>query len=38
VLRGTDKIALNLRKIRRGKAADFLMEPGDKLFVPESPL
>jgi polysaccharide export outer membrane protein len=38
VLRGTEKIALNLRRIRRGKAADFLMEPGDKLFVPESPL
>jgi polysaccharide export outer membrane protein len=38
VLRGTDKIAVNLRRIRRGKSADMLMEPGDKLFVPESPI
>jgi polysaccharide export outer membrane protein len=37
VLRGDEKISVNLRKIRNGKSADVELLPGDKLVVPESP-
>jgi protein involved in polysaccharide export with SLBB domain len=38
VLRKGEKISVNLRKMMRGRGADFVLEPGDTLVVPESPL
>lgn len=38
VLRNGEKISVNLRKIRDGKAADIVLLPGDQLVVPESPI
>ena len=38
VLRPEDRIAVNLRRMLRGKDADFTMEPGDRLVIQESPL
>lgn len=38
ILRDEEKIAVNIRKMRKGRGADFVLEPGDTLFVPESPL
>lgn len=38
VLRDGEKISVNLRRIQRGKAADLVLEPGDQLVVPESPI
>ncbi len=38
VLRGTDRVPVNLRRILKGKDADLVLEPGDRLVIPESPL
>lgn len=38
VLRDGDKIAVNLRRVLKGKAEDPLLQPGDQVVVPESPL
>jgi polysaccharide biosynthesis/export protein len=38
LLRDGDRISVNLRRMLRGKDADFVMEPGDRLVVQESPL
>jgi polysaccharide biosynthesis/export protein len=37
VLREGEKISVNLKKMRKGRGADFVLEPGDTLVVPESP-
>lgn len=37
VLRDGEKIEVNLRRIRKGRAADLLLQPGDQVVVPESP-
>lgn len=38
VLREGKKIRVNLRKVRNGRAEDILLQPGDALHVPESPI
>jgi polysaccharide export outer membrane protein len=38
VLRAGEKIRVNLKRVRRGRASDVVLEPGDTLFVPESPI
>jgi protein involved in polysaccharide export with SLBB domain len=38
VLREEDRISVNLRKMLRGKDADLVMKPGDRLVIQESPL
>lgn len=38
VLRGEERISINLRRIQDGKDADFNMEAGDQLFLKESAL
>ncbi len=36
ILRGDDRIKVNLRKILSGKMVDLVVKPGDRIFVPES--
>lgn len=38
LLRAEDRIAVNLRRMLRGKDGDFVMLPGDRLVIQESPL
>lgn len=38
LLRNDDRIAVNLRRMIRGKDGDFVMLPGDRLVIQESPL
>ena len=38
VLRDGEKVPVNLRKILKGKHPDFVLQPGDRLVVPESPI
>ncbi|MEQ1506263.1 MAG: polysaccharide biosynthesis/export family protein [Myxococcota bacterium] len=38
LLRADDRISVNLRRMLRGKDGDFVMEPGDRLVIQESPL
>ncbi len=37
ILRGGEKITINLRRVQSGRDADFSMKPGDQLFIKESP-
>lgn len=36
ILRGDERIRVNLRKILSGKGVDIVVKPGDRIFVPES--
>lgn len=36
VLRGTERLPVNVRRIQRGDDADVSLRPGDRVFVPES--
>lgn len=36
ILRGEQRIRVNLKKILSGRAVDVVLEPGDRIFVPES--
>ena len=38
LLRDGSKIAVNLKRVLKGKDADLLLQPGDRLVIPESPL
>jgi len=38
VLRGDERIAVNLRRIMKGKDADLMLQPGDKVVIPVSAL
>jgi polysaccharide export outer membrane protein len=38
VIRGEEKIPVNLKRIYRGRDSDVVLEAGDQIFVPESPL
>lgn len=38
VLRGDERITINLKRVMKGKDADFLLLPGDKVIIPESPI
>jgi polysaccharide export outer membrane protein len=38
ILRDGAKIPVNIRKMRKGRGEDFALEPGDTLFIPESPI
>jgi len=38
VLRGEERIPVNLKRVQRGRAADLVLEVGDQLYVPESAL
>jgi len=38
VLRDGERISINLKRVLKGKDADVLLQPGDQLVVPESPL
>ncbi|MCA9493517.1 MAG: polysaccharide biosynthesis/export family protein [Myxococcales bacterium] len=38
VLRDGQKLRVNLRKVRRGRAEDVVLQAGDQLHVPESPI
>lgn len=38
ILRNGEKISVNVRRILKGKDADLMLEPGDKVVVPESPI
>lgn len=38
ILRGDDRIAVNLKRVLKGKTADVELKPGDRLVVPVSPL
>jgi len=37
ILRGGEKISINLRRVQNGRDADLSMKPGDQLFLKESP-
>jgi polysaccharide export outer membrane protein len=36
ILRGSEKLPVNVRRIQRGDEADIALRPGDRVFVPES--
>ncbi len=38
ILRDGERISINLRRVLKGKDADMMLEPGDKVVVPESAL
>lgn len=38
ILRDGDRISVNLKRVLRGKDADVVLEPGDRVVIPESPL
>lgn len=38
ILRNGERISVNLKKVLKGKGADLVLEPGDQLVVPESPI
>jgi hypothetical protein len=38
LVRDGDRISVNLKRMLRGKDADFVMEPNDRLVIQESPL
>ncbi|MBW1879158.1 MAG: polysaccharide biosynthesis/export family protein [Deltaproteobacteria bacterium] len=38
ILRGGERIPVNLRRILEGREADIALEPGDQLFLKESPI
>ena len=38
ILRGDEKISVNLKRVLKGKDADLALQPGDRVFVPESAL
>lgn len=38
ILRGEEKISVNLKRVLKGKDADFELRPGDRIFIPESPI
>lgn len=38
VLRGSERITVNVKKILSGRAPDLALEPGDQVFVAESPV
>ena len=38
VLREGERISVNLKRILKGKDADILLQPGDQVVIPESPL
>ncbi|MBA2322373.1 MAG: SLBB domain-containing protein, partial [Deltaproteobacteria bacterium] len=36
ILRGDEKIKVNLKKVRKGRVPDVPLQPGDQIYVPES--
>ena len=38
ILRGEEKIVVNLKRVLKGKDADFVLRPGDRVVIPESPI
>jgi len=36
ILRGGEKIKVNLKKVRKGRVPDVRLQPGDQIYVPES--
>ena len=38
IVRNGEKLPVNLRRIGDGRESDLVMQPGDQLFIKESPL